>query len=359
MATHSIVEINGSRYDAATGRIINSLKNAHRKNHTVIDGFINAPSQKVIKESPKHRVQRNTRRTVKSMDFHKRTQKSETLRRGGLKSPYKHFQTRLRSLNPGVSPERELRAKITPKHPGVNRFGSSKSPAKPDKLPARKAISGEIVQRGSTNSKGSIQAPMPSMITSVSHQKLERLLDEALTKADTHKQALRYHAARHFWQKHRFGGLHRLFLVFAILVILGAGILTAWQKVPQLSLKVAGLKAHVTPVTPSYKPDGYILASPAKAVSGAVTLKYKSQSDPSDTYELAQTRSRLTSSSVAQSIVPKGASVQTSEVEGNTVYIYGNSNDAAWVNNGVLYKINDDANLSSDQLIKIVEGLNP
>jgi hypothetical protein len=45
-------------------------------------------------------------------------------------------------------------------------------------------------------------------------------------------------------------------------------------------------------------------------------------------------------------------------VAGNTVYIYGARNDAAWVNNGVLYTIKDYAGLTSDQIIKIVQGLN-
>jgi predicted transcriptional regulator len=101
------------------------------------------------------------------------------------------------------------------------------------------------------------------------------------------------------------------------------------------------------------------MSGPAKAVMGAVTVKYTHSKDPAKTYEITQAQSNLTSQMVALNIVPKGASVQTSQIAGNTVYIYGSSNDAAWVNNGVLYTIKDKASLRSDQLIKIVQGLNP
>jgi hypothetical protein len=49
--------------------------------------------------------------------------------------------------------------------------------------------------------------------------------------------------------------------------------------------------------------------------------------------------------------------VQTSVVNGTTVYIYGQTNDAAWVNNGVQYTVQDKASLNSDQLLKIANSL--
>jgi hypothetical protein len=101
------------------------------------------------------------------------------------------------------------------------------------------------------------------------------------------------------------------------------------------------------------------MSGPAQAVSGTVNIKYKSLNDEGRVYEINQTPSNLTSSLVGQNVVPKGSPVQTSQVKGNTVYIYGTGNDAAWVNNGVLYKIKDRANLSSDELLDIVKGVNP
>jgi hypothetical protein len=225
-------------------------------------------------------------------------------------------------------------------------------------------IKGEVIPRHTPDisepqaSSSSTAAVMPSMVASASHQKLERMLDEALTRADAHKQALRYHAARHFWQRPGFLG-RRTGLKLCLLVILvaAATALIAWQKFPQLSVKVAGSRAHIAASVPSYKPEGYKLASPATIDNGAVLMKYTAGQDD-QSYEITQKQSDLTSTSLAQTIVPAGAAVQTSQVAGNTVYIYGIHNDAAWVNNGVLYTINNRAELSSDQIIKIVQGLN-
>jgi hypothetical protein len=196
------------------------------------------------------------------------------------------------------------------------------------------------------------------MVASASHQKLERLLDHALTNADSHKQAMRYQAARHFWQRRWLAGNRRWLVLLAVLVLIIGGLFVAWQKVPILSVKAAGMKAHLSPSVPAYTPDGYKMAGPAKAVSGTVSIKYVS-SDSAGSYEIIQAQSNLTSNSVGQNVVPKGAAVQTSQVNGNTVYIYGKENDAAWVNDGVLYTIKDHASLSSDELIKMVQGLNP
>ncbi len=125
-----------------------------------------------------------------------------------------------------------------------------------------------------------------------------------------------------------------------------------------MSVKLAAFRAHISASVPAYKPSGYALTSPATAKDGAVLLKYTSATDNSQGFDIAQKSSNMTSVSLAQTIVPAGAQVQTSQVGGNTVYIYGQNNDAAWVNNGVLYTISDHAKLSSDEIIKIVQGLN-
>jgi hypothetical protein len=358
----SIIDINDNRYDAATGQIINTVKKASQKSSQVIDGFIKRPQQLSAKTSGRHTTSRTAARKVKSAELHARAQKAQTLMRGGLKNPAERFQSRLQHLTSEPRPETQLRAKTTSKHAQVKRFGNplaSNRFRQPAKI-SEEALSGEVVNRGTSRSNSAMPAtaPMPSMIASASHQKLERLLDEALTQADAHKEALRYQAARHFWQRRWFSGPKRWILVAAVLLLASGGAIYAWQTVPQLSVKVAGIRAHLTPVVPSYKPDGY-RASPAKSISGAVAISYQSTADPAQQYQITQSQSNLTSTSVAQSVVPKGAAVQTSQVQGNTVYIYGSHNDAAWVNNGVLYTISDKANLSSDQLIKIVQSLNP
>ncbi len=279
--------------------------------------------------------------------------------RSALQKPVIPVGNKIKTLKPGANPQREYRAKATPKHEQVKRFGVPLPKAQPYKKP----VQGEVMPRQyptvKTAGGPAVTTAMPSMVASASHQKLERMLDEALTKADSHKQALRYHAARHFWQKPSFLG-RRTGLKLALLVSAAVALMlfVAWNKMPQLSLKVAGTQAHIKASMPSYAPDGYKLASPAAAEDGAILMKYTAAEQADQGYDISQETSNLTSSSLSQTLIPQGARVQTMQVGGNTIYIYGEKNDAAWVNNGVLYTIKDRANLSSDQIIKIVQGMN-
>jgi hypothetical protein len=285
--------------------------------------------------------------------------------RGALKNPASNLSSKIQRLNPGFNPMREIRAKTTQKHNRVNRFGSP-IPKPASAKPANQVVHAEVTPRHkdqaapvASAAAGSAAVALPSMVTSASHHRLERLLDVALTRADAHKKAMRYEAAKHFWQKPDFLG-RRAGLKLAVCAILLMSLIgfVAWRNVPQLSVMVASAKAHIEASVPGYVPSGFSQASPASTDDNAVIIKYKAIGTNNRGYDISQKQSNMTSVSLAQAVVPQGSSVQTSQVGGNTVYIYGKQNNAAWVNNGVLHKITDRAQLSSDEIIKIVQGLN-
>jgi hypothetical protein len=283
--------------------------------------------------------------------------------RGSLKKPSENFSAKVQRLTPGANPQREVRAKTTAKHSQVDRFGTPKPADTAYGKEHGRVLQGELVGPPAKPTRlqsgpSSTAVALPSMVSSASHQKLERLLDAALTSADAHKQALRYQAARHFWQKPGFMGRRKALKLVLILVILLATIgVAAWEKIPQVSVKLAAIRTHLHASVPAYKPVGFSQA-PASAKSGSVVIKFKSTDNVAQGFDIIQKQSNLASASLSQTLVPQGSQVQTSQVAGNTVYIYGARNDAAWVNNGVLYTIKDYAGLTSDQIIKIVQGLN-
>lgn len=328
-------------------KFINSSKSSPNK---VIDGFVRSTANSSTPAKKRH--------TAAAHSLHRRTEKAHTLVRGAVKKPLSQTSGRIHKLTPGYNPDRELHAKSVSKHSHVQRFGVPKAESAAMPRPTLRAKVTPKYQSAAAPVNSTAVA-LPSMVTSASHQKLERMLDVALTRADAHKQALRYHAARHFWQRPSFlgkrTGLKVGLITVAILVAVG---FVAWQKFPQLSVKLAASRAHIHASVPSYKPEGYSLAAPAQAINGQVLIKYKAISDASQGYDITQQPSDMTSTSLANTLTPGGTQMQTSQVGGNTVYIYGPKNDAAWVNNGVLYKLNDHANLSSDQIINIVKGLN-
>jgi hypothetical protein len=351
------------------GPTINPAKTARKVKNQVIDGFIKAPrvSASVKNPTARPKVLNQNSQMAKTIHapapargLHNRAQKASTLMRGALKRPGDSLGAGIQHLTPGLNPQRELRARKITKHSRVDHFGSPMPSSSTDiKRPVvRGEVFSRVAPKPKTSAKSESTVALPSMITSASHQKLERMLDAALSQADAHKQALKYHAARHFWQRPGFLGKRRgLKLGLIFVVLLSAMLVLVWQKIPQVSAKIAGLRAHVDASVPAYKPEGYQLATPIKSQSGSVVIKYKTPSAGSG-FDIAEQQSNMTSTSLAQTVVPQGSQVQTSHVDGNTVYIYGPNNDAAWVNNGILYTIKDRSQLSSDQIIKIVHSLN-
>ncbi|HVO86330.1 MAG TPA: DUF4367 domain-containing protein [Candidatus Binatia bacterium] len=347
--TASVVEINGNRYDALTGRLLDSHKAIRSavssSGKKMIDGFVIAPHQRTkMKDSIDRKV-------TKATNLHRRPQRTKTLMRKAVKKPQaSKAQVAERSASkPKIgNPIRELRAKTVTKHAKVNRFGllpQKKQLA--EVTPASKAM---VVSASATE----VMAPrVPSMVTSASHRKLENMLDEALIRADAHKHMLnRGRRAR------RIFGLPRwlAFSLAAVVLIIAAAILV-WQNVPAVAVQVAADRAHVDASVPAYTPAGYALAKTLKYEPGSVTISYVNKANQGQTFSLTQKASSWDSSTVQSNYLPTNASTQTSQVNGTTVYIYGDSGNAAWVNNGVLYSLSNKAHLSSDDVFKIVQSL--
>lgn len=284
--------------------------------------------------------------------------------RGALKNPASNLGAKIHKLHPGSNPMREVRASTTHKHSQVRRFGAPAPRPAHNSHANQHVVHAQVTPRAQSKPSAQTQASssantMPSMVTSASHHKLERLLDVALNQADAHKQAMKYDAAKHFWQKPGFLGRGaRLKVAVCAVILLLLISFAAWRTIPAFSVKLAGARAHINASVPTYIPTGYAQAAPASSQNHAVVIKYKSDTNDSATYEIAQKQSNMTSTSVAQSVVPSGTQVQTSQVGGNTVYIYGDQNHAVWVNNGVMYQIKDNADLSSDEILNIVQGIN-
>ena len=332
---------------AAEGQSINTGGTTKVKSR-VIDGFVKGPQSS---SNLKSKVARG---------LHQRGQKAHTLMRGALKKP-DGSAIKIQSLRPGFNPERELRAKQTAQHTKVERFGGfvSSQTNNSGKPAGRPALQGGVINRQAPKAAQAAAAAgtvMPSMVTSASHAKLERMLDEALTKANAHKRAMKYEAARHFWQKPGFFNKKRWTKLGIVLVlVLAASSFIAWQKVPQLSVKLAGMRAHIDASIPSYEPAGYAVNGPAKAIHNAVTIQYASADDKSKVYTVKEQPSNQDSSSLIADNSAPGLQVQTARANGIPIVIV--QNKVMCVSNGVKTTITNRANLSPDELLNIAKGI--
>jgi hypothetical protein len=303
--------------------------------------------------------------------MHQRAQRSQTLMRSAVKKPAKALSsattnrpsrsmqaaTRHATLDKG----RLNRASAISMNNKVERFGYLQAKAAPKKENLQKSQPGQKQNKSSANASASsnsvLYKPLPSMVTSASHRQLERMLDEALTKADSHKKAPSNHSAKPSrLQKLKFAPRWLSISISIFAVVLLSAFVT-WQKVPQVTMRLAASKAHVNARVPAYVPSGFSYVSPVHYSDGSVTVKFQANGNSARIFTLTQKSSHMESKSLADSVVPSNAQVQTATVNGTTVYIYGSGNDAAWVNNGVAYTIKDSADLNSEQLLKIANSL--
>jgi hypothetical protein len=308
---------------------------------------------------------------------HHRAQRSQTLMRSAVKKP----ATLARTVRPAtrqaeiikdktaqINQARMSRVQIINKNTKVRRFGhgthvptAAKTVIKPaeGEIISRPNVKGAVVAGTKSSSSTSlVNKPLPSLITSASHHQLERMLDEALTKADAHKKGRRSHIHnQNLWQK--IISMPRwMTLGSAVVVASIVALFIAINKVPSMAVRVASSKAHVHAQLPGYTPTGFGFSGPVSYSDGKVSIKFKANDSSSREFTLSQTDSKMSSKSLEDKVVPQNTQVQTSIVNGTTVYIFGQSNDAAWVNNGIQYIIKDAANLNSDQLLKIASSLN-
>jgi hypothetical protein len=138
------------------------------------------------------------------------------------------------------------------------------------------------------------------------------------------------------------------------LLVLG-GYLT-YITLPSISLRVAASRAGVNANMPEYKPDGYRLDGPITYSPGEVVISYKSNTNEETGYKLVQKATNWDSQAVLDNYVAKLTdNYLTFQERGVTVYTFGNK--AAWVNGGLLYTIDGNAGLSSDQILRVATSL--
>lgn len=157
---------------------------------------------------------------------------------------------------------------------------------------------------------------------------------------------------KHFFNRHpRAITIISISLVVAIM----AAYLT-YVNMPSLSVRVASAQAGIDATFPEYRPDGYGLDGPITFDEGQVTINFAANTGTSK-FTIKQAKSSWDSSAVLNNIVREKAGEKyiTNQEQGLTIYTY--SGNAAWVNAGILYTIEGNAPLASDQIRRIATSM--
>ena len=347
------VSINGTIYDAETGKILRAERSA---------GVQDATSQRAV-------------------DIHARPQRSQTLQRryvnktksiNGIKACVKPAAHATPSTAPRVAPrittqpqiqphptiQKHRAVKRTPQaitHPRVAHFAkatparaqtrASAQQAAPDIAPMRHAMVQAVEQKRQANAAEQARVVLPSHV--IKQQAIESATKQMKPRSERKeiKQPKKYSKFRQF--------VSTASVALAVMLL---GAYFTYLNMPALSTRVAAAQAGINATYPGYQPAGYTLNGPVAYDKGSVTMKFASNGS-SETFTLAQTKSNWDSSAVLENYVKPaaGRKYSTATINGLTIYTY-NSN-AAWVNGGILYTVQGSAQLAPDQIERLAASL--
>ncbi len=351
----SSIELNGKRYDPQTGKVIGDSQTNHQPTQArpvasepgqILDGFVRRSTQKTQPHASTSGAQVSKPNVAKTTVKHAKrpTEKSRTLMRPAVKKPAV-IKNDIQVVKPVPkiapnSPARISRAANTEKSPQVSRFGSS------------------VKTIEKKHAEIPVVAPSFAVLSKNVSNELHKL-ENALIDANSHLHQLEKGAVKKAPLLNRIGFKNRFAniatLTTAMLLLVG---FFAYQNSAAISMRVAASRSGVDAQLPDYKPAGYSVEGGVKSGPGEVSVSFKSRTDDKK-FTIKQQASNWNSASLLANHVTKercNTCYQTWQNDGKTVYIYDNSN-ATWVNGGIWYTVEGNADLTSDQLLRLANSL--
>lgn len=342
----SILTINGKTFDATKG--------------TAIDPRTGKPLPKT-----RHYGSFDVR---PSASVHAGPSRSKTLRRTGLAKPQTARPLAARHVRSVTQ---------VPTHPAVSRFGRPAEAAVSDRhvvhpnevLSAvntadaadRPVMLATQVQNYSPAAK--IVRPAKQAAASLSHKITEHAVKHAPTRAQKRKGIFKtndvdreYARLTRVWKKiSKHVKLTPPVIVSGVILLVLAASVICYLTVPALSLYVAAKSANVEATYPGYIPAGYHFKGPVTYSEGKVTMRFAAAGSDS-AFTIEQNSTYWDSGAVLDNyVLARSQNYLTYSQGGITIYTFGSQ--AAWVNAGVLHTIDGNAQLTSDQILRIAGSM--
>ncbi len=382
------IEINGKRYDIATGKpVVESSAVQHapvsktKSSPRAIDGFINnakngaksTPAHTVIKPAKTVPIQQAPPSTAPKKTAASRhpavpassrkPQRAQTLARHVVSRP-KHEPTNHQTSSPTVStrgshikPDRLKRAQSTTKSPTIARFPQSSATSsvnhkpehhitkKHEPLPVKPAPAHEHAPKKSQHKASSKPVSQSEQQFTAAMHRSNNHTAIKTHKPPRHKLAQKLGVSRKT--------LHASAGVLTILLLVG---FFAYQNIPNFSMHLASSRAGFSARLPSYQPSGFSMNGPIEYGPGQVTINFRSNTDERQ-FSVSQQVSNWNSEALVDNYLEDNQlSYQSYSEKGKTIYIY-NDTSATWVSDGIWYQIDGDSSLTSDQLVRMASSL--
>lgn len=360
MDNNNVIELNGKRYDAVTGKYLGAshtkpIPAAKSPVGRTMDGVMRTaarPSQNPTPIKPATVTPRPAREHKPLHATAHRPQNTKTLMRHAVSKPKpvaKPLKAKGLDKAPAhtlavkesvskINPHRQQRANLVARHQHVKRFQPT---------PVRSAAAGQVARHAEVQSQPVTRQHAAASPAVKKPQSSKEMFEAAIAHATSHEQPSPRIARRH----HRRSRLMHASIAIAVIFLLGGAV--AWSQWSRIEVQIASWQAGFDAHIPSYSLTGYA-RGPISNEHGALTMTYQSGDSY---YQIAQQQSSWNSQTLLDQDVA-GAStddVQTIESKGRIIYIHGNN--ASWVDGGVRYDITGNAPLNAKDILAIVDSM--
>lgn len=350
--TNNNITIKGNVYDAETGNILDAKRsertpaaaasNFHsgtQKSRTLQRKYINKQPHTIdsvapkrtsaptgVKENPTARSsQRLTAERSTPPQIIRRSKKARSVQDIRRSSNIAHFAKATTTTKPPV------------KRPAT--------PETPDIAPTANQLEQTARQRQAIIKQQQTRSVLPSQV--IKQQAIQEATDKMLTRQQ--RKEIKPTKNPSLWRR-------LVSIGSTAIAVLLLGAYFTYINMPALSTRIAASQAGINASYPNYQPSGYSLNGPVAYQQGSVIMKFAANGS-NENFTLAQTRSEWDSSAVLENYIkPKSRDkYTTTAANGLTIYSYGTH--AAWVNAGILYTVDGNAELAPEQIQKIAASL--
>jgi hypothetical protein len=385
-----IIELNGKKYDAETGRLLGSnsgtSKQMNNQKNPIrsVDGIIQSPNYQAVHKKftdTKQSIEDSTKEFTRKVapNIQRVSEHSKTLMRKAVKKPTlvqdsnglkprlqigHHYQQNMEHINKAVSTSAAVvkpvidgalsRAQSIQRSQLVTRFNEMKT-AKPELPP-------EIVQELKS---------LPPSADDIHAKNLAKLKDQekegidsidkdfnnvAVEMATSYKPIDKTKKIRAY-QKIA-DKLHMRPKIFIVLVSVVVAILVVgsilYKFKDNIVFYIYDKKVGISSNLPGYVVSGFRISTISRD-GNSVSVSYQSNSD-SRKYSITEQSSNWDSQSLLAGAVTPNVGTNYTSLEANGRIVYAFSDKAVWVDGGIYYILIDNANLTSNQLTQIIEG---
>ena len=274
--------------------------------------------------------------TRKAVSAHRKVRSSTTLNRRYVKKP---------ALSGDITPTIKRSPRIVHFSGQVHNRTAEEVSAHP--MPARHPLQHSANQKIKSQKMRLSQSEQPTLSArEIKEQAIKKAIASANKDSSAKQKKTSLKNTPHF-------GIGRVVLALTCAAIVAFSIVYFVNlNMPDLSLRVAAMQTGIDASYPSYVPRNYSISS-ISSEEGEVVLEFHNSAENSD-FTIVEEVSSWDSGALLANYVKEAFGDNYSTIREQGLTIYTSDSNAAWVNGGILYKINAKSGALSNKQIRSI-----